>query len=76
MKKETRKWWEKFGKPEYGGEPTSPPRQQPRPAYNRPAPGRPAPAQPQAQQPAPNYDAGDSIPEDAAPPIKEDDIPF
>ncbi len=59
--------------PEYGGEPTTPPRQQPRPAYNRPPTGRPAPTQ---SQPAPNYDAGDYVPEDSAPPIKDDDIPF
>jgi single-strand DNA-binding protein len=61
--------------PEYGGEPTTPPRpQQARPQYNRPA-GRPAPQQQQAQ-PQPNYDAGDAMPEDAAPPISQDDIPF
>jgi single-strand DNA-binding protein len=65
---------------EYAGEPASggggyAPRQQaPRPAgnFNRgPAGGRPAP-----QQQAPNYDAGDAMPEDIAPPIKDDDIPF
>ena len=59
---------------EYAGEPApAAPRQQYR-AGGRPAPGaRPAPA-----APAPNYDAGDvpSVPEDAAPQIKEDDIPF
>ncbi len=60
--------------PEYGGEPTTPPRQQNR-QYQRPATGRPAPAQP-AQQQAPNYDVGDSVPEDSAPPITGDDIPF
>jgi len=62
--------------PDYGGEPTTPPRQQARPAYNRPPAGRPAPAQSQPSGGGPNYDAGDSIPEDSAPPIKDDDIPF
>jgi single-strand DNA-binding protein len=50
------------------------PRQNARPAagggnFNRG--GRPQP-----QQQAPNYDAGDAMPEDIAPPIKDDDIPF
>jgi single-strand DNA-binding protein len=61
---------------EYGGEAAQSapvPRQnfrpQGRPGMNAP---RPAPA-PAAQ---PNYDVGDSVPEDATPPIKEDDIPF
>src|SRR4051812_47081687 len=43
-------------------------RPQGRPGMNAP---RPAPAAAQ-----PNYDVGDNVPEDATPPIKEDDIPF
>jgi single-strand DNA-binding protein len=63
---------------EYAGE-AAPVAQAPR-QYARPA-GRPAPVQRPAPAPAPaapNYDAGDvpPVPEDAAPPIKEDDIPF
>jgi single-strand DNA-binding protein len=63
---------------EYAGEPAgggyAPRQQAQRPAgnFNRgPGGGRPAP-----QQQAPNYDAGDAMPEDIAPPIKDDDIPF
>ncbi len=62
--------------PEYGGEPTSPPRQQQnRAPVARPLAtgGRPAPS---TQAAAPNYDAPDSIPEDNGPPISDEDIPF
>jgi single-strand DNA-binding protein len=67
---------------EYAGEPGQggggyAPRQQARPAYNRGG-GRPvaaAQAAPPAQS-APDYDTGDPVPEDSAPPIKDEDIPF
>jgi single-strand DNA-binding protein len=62
---------------EYGGEPSqaaAPAQRQPYRPAGRPGmnASRPAPA----QAAPPNYDLGDSVPEDAAPPIKEDDIPF
>jgi single-strand DNA-binding protein len=69
---------EDVGMPEYGGEPTSAPRQQmaraPQPMR---APGRPN-AGPMTPRPAaaPNYDAPDSIPEDDGPPLKDEEIPF
>ena len=66
---------------EYAGEPAPAPsyapRQQAPRNYPRPA-GRPVatPQQPVPAQPAPDYDIGDNVPEDAAPPIKDEDIPF
>ena len=66
------------GEGEYTGEESAPAPRQAAPARQpyRPA-GRPgaAPARP-AQAAAPNYDAGDVMPEDSAPQIREDDIPF
>jgi len=63
---------------EYTGEPAGAPRQQaPRPAaqpYR--AGGRPA-AAPAQRSAAPNYDAGDApAPDDAPPPLTDDEIPF
>lgn len=61
---------------EYSGEPA--PRQAPR-QYAQRAPGRPAPANSPAPRPqqAPNYEQDvPSAPEDEAPPITNDDIPF
>lgn len=62
---------------EYSGEPAAAPAPAPRPAYRPPQGGRPAP-QPPRPAPTPNYDAGDvpSMPEDDAPQIKGEDIPF
>jgi single-strand DNA-binding protein len=74
---------------EYAGEPTGgggghagggggggyAPRQQAPRNNNFNRGGRPA-ANGGGQQAAPNYDIGDSIPEDVAPQIKDDDIPF
>ena len=63
----------------YGGEGGGGgPRQQARPAGNQPyrQGGRPNAGPAQRPAPAPNYDAGDAMPADDAPPLSDEDIPF